>query len=41
MAKKQFSKKEEAVCCDEEKGICEPCSYEEYVGNLGEQNEEN
>lgn len=26
------AKKEESVCCDEEKGTCEPCSFEESVG---------
>lgn len=36
MKKKKNSKKDEHVCCDEEEGLCEPCSEEEMLENLKE-----
>ena len=36
---KKKTKEEEAVCCDEEKGVCEPCSFEASINLEGPENE--
>ena len=33
--KTKKSKKEEAVCCDEDQGLCEPCEYGDLLEQTG------
>jgi len=37
MTKKRVSKRDKSVCCDEEKQLCEPCTYEEHLENILDQ----